>query len=247
VEFVQNDSGGGGVGVRSGQFVYIIGTLQLAGGLRSGARIAPGQVLGTTAPGTPHIDFGLINYTRTLSFANPARYASDANTLYCDSALAYFTEPLRTQLYAAVQRVGSDRDGRIDFDVAGRLAGNWYVEGLSAAVSQNPPAWPQQLAFVRDNYDPSRLRISIGGTLSVTGLFEPAPGTPDFAGVSPASGTVAYPLLLPLAPGQTSGPQPQRGVLIVRMLDDSRIEVETVAGAGLSNTDFSGAAKIYVR
>ena len=41
--------------------------------------------------------------------------------------LKYFTEPARSTLYAKVGREGSDKDGKINFDQAGRLAGNWFV------------------------------------------------------------------------------------------------------------------------
>ena len=249
VYLVSFDSGGGSVAVSVGQYIYVIGTIDVLPGIQKGMSVAAGQQIGTTRGGGlfPHIDFGLINHNRKQSFVNQARYANVDNTLYCDAPLAYFAEPLRSQMYAQVQRIGADRDGRINYDIAGKLSGNWYLQGLDPSISQNPSAWPMQLAFVYDNYDPSRLRISIGGTLSMPGVFDPGPGVPDFGSVSPASGKIVYPLLLPLAPGRSSGPQPQQGIMIVQMLDESTVRVETVAGSTAGSAEFSAAARTYVR
>ena len=70
----------------------------------------------------------MVNLDRPLTFANPARYSRE--TLYGDGPLKYFEEPLRSQLYAKVDRDGSERDGRIDYDVKGTLSGNWFADDL---------------------------------------------------------------------------------------------------------------------
>ena len=68
-----------------------------------------------------------------MFFVNPLRYPS--TTVHGDAPLPYFDEPLRSRLYARVQRIGGDLDGRFDFDVAGRLVGNWILEGLAVNES----------------------------------------------------------------------------------------------------------------
>ena len=123
-----------------------------------GTRLTAGQRLGTSGAAYA-VDLGVINTGLTLTgFANPMRYPSD--TLHADAPLKYYEEPLRSQLYAKVQRLGSDLDGKIDLDVPGRLAGNWYVENGTNAV-----------AFAYNTYDPTQVRISIGGILATNGVY----------------------------------------------------------------------------
>jgi hypothetical protein len=134
--------------------------------------------------------------------SSPARYAESLNG---EAPLRFFEEPLRSRLYDRVQRVGADRDGKFDFDVAGYLVGNWFVDGLPVSDSSNTIGWPKQLAFVYDNYDPSQIRVSIGGTIGMVGAFAVPAGSPDPRTVSPASGRIVYRLLRYGAPGMPAG------------------------------------------
>ena len=142
-----------------------------------------------------------------------------------------YDEPLRSQLRSKVTRDGSDKDGRIDYDIAGRLVGNWFLESLSVAESSrgSSQTWAQQLAFAYDVRRPNARRVSIGGTIAPAGLYEPSSLSPDPAEISVPSGLVRLILTLP-APRQavpardqtTSGP----GILLVQMLTPNRVKVE---------------------
>lgn len=161
----------GGVGQETKVFVrqtstfqYYIDHLIPSVNLSRGSAITAGQVLGTTGSAYG-IDLGVINETLTLPFLNPSRYITD--TLHADAPLKYYEEPLRSQLYARVQRLGPEKDGRINYDVAGRLSGNWFSGGPTAGA-----------AFAYDTYDPARVVISVAlGPMQ--GVFGIAPGDPE--------------------------------------------------------------------
>ena len=243
VQFTIAGGTSGQVGIRNGSFLYVLSNLSLNAGLQSGATIKAGQQLGTTSG----LDFGLMNYSRQLFFANPARYVD--NELYCDSPIAYFVEPLRSQLYALVPRVGADRDGRIDYDMAGRLVGNWFLDGLAPSLSQFPAAWSQHLAFTYDNYDPAQVRISIGGTVASPGVFTIPASAPLPKDVAVVSGRVAYPLLFAGPPGGIALPPPTfpQQTMLVQMIDDVTIRVEVFGRSVDAGTSFDGNAFVYRR
>jgi hypothetical protein len=140
-----------------------------------------------------------------------------------------------------VRRSGPDKDGEIDYDVPGRLVGNWFLEGLDERESAAPRAWGRHLAFVRDVHDPAAVRIAVGGTLAVQGVFAVQQGAMDPAGVTPQTGKVTYRLL------DARDLSRQRGLMIVRMVDDRCIRVEAFADAKREEADFGGAAVFYVR
>ncbi len=241
------DRGGGDqkITVRVGtRFVYAIDHVTLAAGFASGAIVQAGQALGTSTSGV--FDFGVSDLGRPLGFLNPARYSRES--LYADSPLSYFNDPLRSALYAKVHRTGGDLDGRIDYDVAGTLAGNWFAADLPperSSIGGDMSVGTRQLSFARDVNAPDRQRISIGG-LGMTGLWAVQPDAPDFASITPASGLVVYRLFGTGEPGGPQGTQPL-GSLLAQLLDAGQLKVEAVPGAGPAAPAFGPNALIYVR
>ena len=224
----------------SSTFSYYLDHVVLDPGIVVGTKVVAGQRVGTTGSASAAVDLGVINTQVALTgFVNPARYGSSVN---CDSPYKYFTEPLKSQLYGLVRRSGADKDGRIDHDVRGRLIGNWFHESVALADSMGPLAWPKEMAFVPDPNVPSKPRVSLGGSEGLRGVWRPSPGDPDFAQVSVASGKVAYRLLYL----DESFPT-RSGLLIVQLLDDTRIKVQVFPGSSASDGDFTSAALIYTR
>jgi len=241
------DRGGGDMKITvrvGGSFVYAIDHVSLKARFASGTGLQAGQELGTSTSGV--FDFGVVNLSRTLGFVNPARYSRE--TLYADAPLRYFDEPLRSTLYARVRRAGGDLDGRIDYDVAGTLAGNWFASDLAperSSVGGDMSVGTRQLSFARDVNAPDRPRISIGG-LGLTGLWAVSSDAPEFTSITPASGLVAYRLFATGEPGGPQGTQ-QLGRLLVQLLDAGRLQVEAVPGASQESVGFGPNAAIYVR
>ncbi len=227
-------------------FRYWIGPLALADGIRPGARIEAGQLLGHHST-FPSFDFAVLRSTLRLEFVNPLRYGRD--TITSDGPLQYYDEPLRSAMYAKVRRTGSEKDGRLNYDVAGTLSGNWYAEDLAVAESGRGGEMyygVRKLSFARDVFSPDRPRISIGG-LGLTGLYGVTPGAPDFASVTPASGLVVYRLQNTGEP-QSTAPTTQQGWLLVQLLDAERLRIQafSMAAAPAAPAAFTSAAELYL-
>ena len=223
---------------------YVLGHITLSSSLGLGSKVTAGQQIGVTSGLSGALDLGVLNSARSHSFITPARYPG--NTLECDAPISLFTEPLRTDLYSKVTRLSTDKDGTIDFDDNGHLGGNWFLLGLPADVtSSSPTGWGKQIAFVFDNIQPAKPRISIGGSVSLVGVYEPDTPDPAFSAVTPSSGVVLYHLYT----AEPLGSQAQRtlvGSMLVQMETTTRIKVETFAGNG-SASAFTSNAQIFVR
>ena len=228
----------GGMGVESKVFIrqtatfsYYLDHLILTTPLSSGSTVTAGQVLGTTGSAYG-IDLGVTNSALTLGFLNPSRYNSD--TLHADAPLKYFEEPLRSQLYGRVQSLGPDLDGKIDFDMAGRLVGNWFVGSGDATP----------LVFTYDTYDPSRPLIAIN-TGSIQGVFAIGATDPDPRNVTVGSGMVLY----TLTRSTTGPPRVNTGIsgyMLVQMTDDARVR-EEIFSSTAKPADFTSSARIFSR
>jgi hypothetical protein len=121
--------------------------------------------------------------------------------------------------------------------------GNWFHESLAENPpdSEGPNGWPKSLSFAYDYYDPSKVRISIGGTVAPPGVWTLPPGIPRPADVTVASGKVAYPLRY------LESTQVQIGLMVVQMLADDRLKVEVFQGSQADTGSFDDRAQIYKR
>ncbi len=249
VEFLIHPDGSGEVklGIRvNSTYAYYFDHLTLAPGIGIGTHLDAGAAVGTS--NGIAFDFAVVNNGLTVGFLNPTRYGGTGGyTMHTDAPLKYFTEPIRSSLYAKVQREGADLDGRINYDVAGTLSGNWFAEDLPPAMSMggDMSSGTKQIAFARDVRYPDRLRVSIGG-LGMTGAWGVPPDTADFSSVTPATGAIVYRLLNTGEPGGPPGTT-QVGLFLVQMLDAGRIRVEAVPEWAATTASFSGQAQIYVR
>lgn len=234
-------------------YSYWLGPLVFASGIATGVSVQAGTLLGTHGT-APAFDFSVLRSTQSLNLVNALRYSPD--TLQADGFIQYFDEPVRSAILGKVLRAGSQIDGRIDYDVAGTLAGNWFAEDLpvlDSARGGDAFVGTRKLAFARDVYSPDRQRVSIGG-LGMTGLFATSDDAPDFASVTAASGLVVYRML---AVGEPQAPTSdlQIGWLLVQVQDAQHLRVEAVplpstvptSSAGPAQTAFSGSAANYLR
>lgn len=235
----------------SDRFSYYVTHVLPVKGLSVGSTVDSGEIIAHTS-GRSMLDLGCGDTHVTLKgFVNPDRYP--ASTLHCFSPLRLYDEPLRTQLYSKVIRDGADKDGRIDYDIAGRLAGNWFLAGLSVAESSrgSPQTWAKQLAFAYDVRQPHARRVSIGGTTAPAGLYELSAVSPDPAEIDVKSGLVRLILTIP-EPQETGSPHRKSvsavGILLVQMLTPSRVKVEFFRGGKAEEiTAFTESARVYER
>lgn len=243
VQFILVSGAESQIGVRAGTSIYYLAHVVLDPSIQQGAMLTAGQRIGVTGSVAYGIDLGVMNEQKTVYFVNPLRFPG--TSLHGDAPLPYFEEPLRSRMYGRVQAVSSNLDGRFAYDEPGRLVGDWFLDGTPVGESAVASAWPRHLAFVYDNYDPSRLRVAIGGTLPLVGAFAVASNGPDPRDITPGSGKVVYRLLQ--AGGAGDAPGVQRGVLAVQMLDASTISVDVNPSATATDVDLGPTARRYVR
>ena len=212
-------------------------------GIGPGVHVDAGQQIATTTGRCPSIDLGVWDMDVTLpGIINAARYPDQ--TKHAASPYKYFMPALRA-FYLSKSRilegVPYDREGRIDFGVAGHLIGDWFHSSLAENpnASSGPEGWPKELAFARDWYD-GRLRVSIGGVIGPSLVAGIAASDPDPAAVSTASGMVTYQLT-------RWGASAPSAWLVVQMTADDRIKVQMVPMPAERPSAFTSAAQEYRR
>ncbi len=95
--------------------------------------IKAGELLGyTDGAFVPGFDFYLLNTAKPLEHINPTRWTSDHNK-YADCPYDYFTSDLKAQYYSYFASAGGTIQKNpvcrsASRDVAGTLAGGWFVE-----------------------------------------------------------------------------------------------------------------------
>ena len=106
-------------------------------------------------------------------------------------------EPLRSQLLALDERDATPRWGKIDYDVDGKLVGNWFRVGSGGYAGLNPMNegyWDGHLAVVYDGNDPGQIDISFGNYRGAPGQFAVIGDSPDPTNVAESTGLVRYEL-----------------------------------------------------
>lgn len=207
--------------------------------------VGAGDTLGWIGPHAA-MDFSVVDFDLDLNFLNPSRYPD--THIYSGDIFDYFQEPLRTQMLASAARALPPRGGKIDYDVAGRIVGNWFLPGTTAFHQ-----WSRQLAIVYDHIQGDRIFIADGSPMNdVPG--SQGPGAPDIywvngnaprpENIGVADGIVQYTLISPgLAPDAS---KPVLGVMLVQMLGVGSIRLEVFKGVTQA-TAFTTAAKDYQR
>ena len=177
----------------------------------------------------------------------------------------YFESGIEGQLENKSLRTAAPVGGKIDYDINGRLLGNWFREGTDGYKGNGSDCtyYECHLAIVYDNVQPSLIRIAIPNSgidsslcnvcFSVYGVKG---NTPDPANVSVQTGLLEYELVGYTKTGAerhgvsstVNNDNNILGVFLVEMLTDRRIKVEVFPGKTASQVDgFTGAAKIYER
>lgn len=163
-----------------------------------GIPVKAGQVIGRI--GAQTLDFGVYDYETVLSdFIEPAHYDSESWKVHTTDPFPYFPDDVRTALLAKMLRQVEPRAGKIDHDVEGALAGNWFQEGTNGyGGTDRFNYWDGHLAVVPDALDPSQWRFSIGNFSGEPGdarQFGIKGNAPDPRTVTAETGLVTYELV----------------------------------------------------
>lgn len=227
--------------------------------------VKAGQVVGRIGGQT--LDTAVYNLEKQLpGFVTPSLYEFEPWKVFTDAIYEYYPEPLRSQLLAKSPRQATPRGGKIDYDVDGKLVGNWFREGTNGyAGTDRHRYWTGHLAIVYDAYDPTQIQLSFGDFGGQTKQFGATGNAPDPATVSPASGVVTYELeqyqyidtqsgqhwdRRSLAPGglRAENFALVQGTVLFQLLENRRLKMEVFPGKTASQVQgFTPAALIYVR
>lgn len=176
----------------------------------------------------PGFDIGLNDTRHEHFFSNPDRYSIDYRSYipFTD----YLPADLREQIWAMNPRTVEPRGGKINYDVAGTLAGNWFLEGTTSLEQ-----WSRQLVFARHELRADKIYIADASPLSdgpgsqnagkqpfLWFVFgnEPLPET-----VTPASGKVKFSVAAWWKFTPTVTPAPE-GTLMVELIGENKLKYE---------------------
>ncbi|HSX18476.1 MAG TPA: hypothetical protein VLE51_03925 [Candidatus Saccharimonadales bacterium] len=127
--------------------------------------VKAGQLIGHIGGQT--LDFAVWNTKKPLSgFVNPVSYDGEAWKIYTADPFPYYTPALRQIVESKDSRTAEPIAGKIDYDIDGKLIGNWFEKSTGGyggnSTSHDPNYFKTHLSFAPDLYDPSYFRVSIG-------------------------------------------------------------------------------------
>ncbi len=229
-------------------------------------KVKEGEVVGRIGGQT--LDFAVYDYTKILpGFIVPEHYLGESWKIHVVSPFPYFKEPVRSQLLDLNPRQAEPREGKIDYDIDGKLVGTWFKvgnNGFGETGGVNPSPWRAHLSFVYDSIDQSALVISIGDYGGISAQFGVRGNAPDPATIDVSSGLHKYELTHLEYYRTTSGQmwdrmtvytdikaRPQshiQGVALVQMLDARKIKFEAIPGKTAEQvSSFTQKAILYER
>ena len=119
-------------------FYFYLDHVVLAQPVTVGQTIQAGTKIGATAAGST-LDLGAFDMTvKHTGFLDSTRYAQQS--LHYVSPWRYFTAALQPQITPHLYRTAAAAtlDGQIDFGVAGKLVGDWFLQGMPRDSSPGP-------------------------------------------------------------------------------------------------------------
>ena len=215
-----------------------------------------------------NLDYSVVDEEVVLTgFVVPYHYRGERWKIHVPNTLDYFNEPIRSKLIEKSVRTAEPISGKIDYDIDGRLVGNWFLEGTDGYAGDSTSFeryWLGHLSIVYDAYDPTRIVISIAGYEDRDSRqFGVKGNSPDPADVGIGNGLIKYELvdyyhitsgggswdaISPVKISKTASNEIVQGIVLVQMIETRKIKFETFPGKTASQvSDFTENAKIYER
>lgn len=207
-----------------------------------------------------------VNYEKiTLDgFIVPEHYIGESWKLHTVDPFDYFEEPDRSQLIEKNVRTALPIGGKIDYDIDGRLVGNWFVEGSGGYPAEYvPDVWRNHLSFVYDHIDPTHIIISMGNYGGESKQSAVKGNSPDPKDVSVSTGLVKYELVVidyVLDDGSSwdrmsvaknikvKDSENVEGVVLAQLISERKLKFEAFPGKDASQiSGFTQNAVIYER
>jgi hypothetical protein len=226
--------------------------------------VKAGQLLGSV--GGKGVSLGIWDLSKPLSGLRvQLAYSSQPGKLYTASVSDYYQSDLSDQIVAKYLRSIHPIDGKLDYDLEGKISGNWFLAGSNGEAGNDPrQPWASQLSISYDYLDPVIPVISLGNVGGQPEQFLIKAGGPDPARVGAESGLVKYELvpitgyqdqdgalwdgtsfaqnLAPIGSGSVTG------TLLVQLLESHKLRIEFAPGQTADQVSaFSEAALTYDR
>ena len=214
------------------------------------------------------MDFGVYDYEIELpGLINPDAYAErEPWKIHTVDPFQYFPKEISAALLAKTIRAVEPRAGKIDYDVAGTLSGNWFEQDTNWYDGINQRKyWEGHLSIAPHQIDPSLWRIGIG-FLDVDDNNFIIAGEDDPVRVGTSSGPVTYELhrymvYIPEKPekqwwresyeGEVFGVKVHSdlvGTVLLDLSEQGQLKVEVFLGQSSGEVkEFTEKARIYQR
>ncbi len=233
---------------------------------RKTAKVEAGEIIGRA----PAFDFAVQNDDiRLPGFLVPMHYDIEPAKIHTVSMFDHFSEPIRSELLEKNVRQKEPRSGKIDYDIDGRLVGNWFEEntngyGGKEEYQRSIGYWATHLSFAYDGIDPDLLIVSMGDYGGEAKQFAVKGNALDPKDVMVSTGQIKYELV-PWQYLTSEGKEWDRihfakitsskrsedqvdGTVLVEMLEERKVKFESFPGKKASEVSgFTDKAKIYER
>ena len=228
---------------------------ELAGNLVKGSienrvsiSIKAGQIVGYIGV-HPGFDVGLSDTKKEHWFANPDRY--DVHYRSFIPFTDYLLPKLREEVWRINPRVVEPRGGKINYDVEGALAGNWFLEG----TTNDENFWSRQLIIAYHELYADKITISETSPLAdgpndpserpnLWWIFGNAPAPEN---VTQASGIIKLKVAHWNDFYLTENPPPD-GTILIEMIAPDKLKYEFFKEKlPIEVEDFTEDAKVYER
>ena len=229
-------------------------------------RVKAGQLVGRIGGQT--LDFAVWNTKKPLpGFAVPEHYRAEAWKRFTADPLDYYAPDLKALVLSRYVRTAEPLSGKIDYDVDGRLIGNWFLDGSNGYGGTRGEGhgdyWSGHVSFAPDVYDPTGFIVSLGSFDGQARQFAALGNRPNPADVAVASGLVKYDLAtwsyqkadgsfwdrMSLVKGvKLVAQNASQGCVLAQLLDARALKLEAFPGKPSSDVPaFTSAARIYRR
>lgn len=112
------------------------------------------------------LDFAVWDTTKPLkNFVNPKSYEGEVWKIYTADPLDYYAPEIKVKALAKYIRTTEPLSGRIDYDIDGKLIGNWFLKnsgGYAGPGGGSEGYWAGHLAIAPEYIDNSATVISFG-------------------------------------------------------------------------------------
>ncbi len=225
-------------------------------------QVKEGEVIGTIGIGK--LDFSVVDQDVTLGgFVNPESYQAEPWKIHTVDTFDYYKEPLKSWLLAKNLRKAEPLGGKIDYDVNGKLAGNWFIENTGGYKGLgNEQYWTSHLSIVYDSLDPDHIVISMGAFDGQSAQYGVKNNEPKPEDVDVDTGMVKYELapydfyvdnkkwdgIAFVESIEAKNTEEIRGVALFQVISGQKLKAEFFPGKAASEVSgFTSNAVMYER